>query len=35
MDLFYCLRQNDILQINIIQMLVQVCLQLSDADAAG
>ena len=34
MDLFYRLQQNDILQIHIIQMLIQVCLQLSDADAA-
>ena len=34
MDLFYCLRQNDILQIHIIQMLMQLCLQLCEADAA-
>ena len=30
MDLFYRLRQNDILQIHIIQMLMQFCLQLCD-----
>ena len=35
MDLFYRLRQNDILQIHIIQMLMQFCLQLCKAVAAS
>ena len=34
-DLFYCLRQNDILQLHIIQMLMQFRLQLCEGVAAS